>query len=175
MNFYGLLSNFSYCCNIYSYYLRIFINSRKKKGTKQSLQVVSTKVKKRTYNTVLKKAEIESLKYRRYATNTNRKSRWAFTAHVDWRNDVIQKEGAEFCDSCVLNSDLLKPKELKVEEFCSAMCRLVTEVRKYNSKDYPPQSLKGMVTAIQFYLHSNLVYWQLLPKLGGPLWIYIMY
>ena len=25
-----------------------------------------------------------------------------------------------------------------------------------------------MVTAIQFYLHSNHVYWILLPKLGGP-------
>ena len=48
------------------------------------------------------------------------------------------------------------------------MCKFVIKVPKHNGEDYPPNSLKGMVYAIQFYLHSNLVYWLLLPKLGGP-------
>ena len=98
----------------------------------------------------------------------NLKSRWAVTAYVDWRNDLIQRVGPEFCDTCVLKCDLLKPRLLEQGEFCKAMYKFVMEVRKYNGKDNPPQSLKGMVTAIQFYLHSNRIYWQLLPKLGGP-------
>ena len=47
------------------------------------------------------------------------------------------------------------------------MCKFVTEVKKHNNKDYPPQSLRGMVLAIQFFLHSNCIYWQLLPKQDG--------
>ena len=68
----------------------------------------------------------------------------------------------------ILNSDLTKLKELNETDFCSTMCKFVTKVRKHSGKDYPPNSLKGMVNAFQFYLHSNRVYWLLLPKLRGP-------
>ena len=128
--------------------------------------VIGSKVKKHMYNNAsksnaLKKYELETLKYHRFATD--RKSRWAVTAHVDWRNDCIKRDGVEFCDTAVLKSDLLKPRLLVLSDFCTAMCKFVTEVHKYNEKDYPPQSLKGMVIA---YLLSNWVYWKLLPKMG---------
>ena len=46
----------------------------------------------------------------------------------------------------MLKSDLLKPKELEKSDFCNAMCKFVTEVRKHDGSEYPPNSLKGMKT-----------------------------
>ena len=84
--------------------------------------------KKCIHNEALKKNDLECLKYRQYAKNMNRKSRWAVTAYVDWHNDLIQRVGPQFCDTCVLKCDLLKPRLLDQDDFCKAMCKFVTEV-----------------------------------------------
>ena len=111
--------------------------------------------------------DLEMLKHKRYAKNTDRKSRWGVTAYCEWRYKAI-KDFGDAVEPYILRSDLTKPKELLKSDFCQAMCKFVTEVRKHNGEDYPPNSLKGMVNAIQFYLHSDRVHWLLLPKLGGP-------
>ena len=88
--------------------------------------------------------------------------------YTELRNKKISNVGAEFVEIFILNSDLEWPKQLIQSQFCEAMCKFVNEVCKHDGQDYPPNLLKGLVNAIQFYLHSSRVYWILLPKLGGP-------
>ena len=83
---------------------------------------------------------------------------------TEWREGCITKSGEEMCDSSILKSDLNKPKLLEPAALCSALCKFITEIRKTNDKDYPPQSVRGIVTAIQRYLKNNRIYWILLPK-----------
>ena len=59
----------------------------------------------------------------------------------------------EFIETFILNSDLGKPKQLVQSDFCKSMFKFVMEVRKHDGQDYPSNSLKGLVNAIQFYLH----------------------
>ena len=62
---------------------------------------------------------LERLKHRCYAKNTDRKSR--VTAYTEWRDAIIEEKGAEFIETFILESNLLKPKELVQEDFCMAM------------------------------------------------------
>ena len=42
--------------------------------------------------------------------------------------------------------------------------KFITEVRKRNSEDYPPQSIKGMIIAVQMYLKTKRINWRLLNE-----------
>ena len=42
------------------------------------------------------------------------------------------------------------------------MCEFITELRTYNEKDYPPNSVKELIVAIQMYLMKHKVLWKLL-------------
>ena len=48
--------------------------------------------------------------------------------------------------------------------FCNASCKFITEVRKYKGEDYPPQTIKGIIVAIQMYLKSQCINWRLLNE-----------
>ena len=61
--------------------------------------------------------ELEKLKHKTYAKNTNRKSRWGVTAYNERRTETINNIGAEFVDTSILKSDLTKPKELVTKQF----------------------------------------------------------
>ena len=125
----------------------------KNKVNLASRVLFKAKEKLRTFNCALPNAELKQLKHKRYAPNTGRKSRWGVTAYCEWKYKTIHDVSESNVETFILHSDLTRPKELKQDEFCSTMCKFVTEVHKHNGKDYPPNSLKGMVNAIQFYLH----------------------
>ena len=106
----------------------------------------------RTYNQSLTAMELERLKHRCFAKNTDRKSRWGVTAYTEWRDAIIEEKGAEFIETFILKSNLLKPKELVQEDFCMAMCNFVTKVQKHNNKDYPSHSKVWFWLYIFFYI-----------------------
>ena len=83
-----------------------------------------------------------------YASNSNRKAKWAVKLYTEWRDGCIATKGAEYCDTNILKTDLLKPQLLEEEAFCDTLCKFVTEMRKHNEYDYPPQTVRGIITAI---------------------------
>ena len=83
---------------------------------------------------------------------------------MDWRKACIETTGAEMCDTDILASDLNNPQLLDKRQFCSAMCKYITEVTKTNSEDYPPNTVCEIVTSIQMYLKGNQINWKLLNE-----------
>ena len=66
-----------------------------------------------------------------------------------------------------MNSDITNPKLLNQADRCKALCKFVTGTQTKNQTDYQPKTLRDIVTAIQMHLHSNKVYWKIIPKEGG--------
>ena len=99
------------------------------------------------------------MKLIRYADNSNQNSKWAVGLHNEWRNGCISTSGVEF-----LKSDLYKPNLLEEESICAAMCKFVTELRKANEEDYPPQTIRGIITFRYIYIHIVFIGYYYLNK-----------
>ena len=143
--------------------------SLKHKKTAGSVAVANNLKRARRFKTALSPNIWEYMKRKKYAKNSNRKSRWVIGNYVEWRSNVIETVGVEFCDSAILNSDIMKPRLLNQIDLCQALCKFATETQTKNETDYQPSTLRDIITAIQMHLHSNKIYWKLLPKEGGPL------
>ena len=108
--------------------------------------------------------QLDELKLRKYAKNSERKVRWGVKAYNVWKLGTIETSGVEYCDSDILSSNLDVPKNLEKDKLCRALCKFSTEVQKCNEGDYQPNSLKDMIISIQMYLNKNDVNWKLLNR-----------
>ena len=83
----------------------------------------------------------------------------------------IEKNPAK-CDDDILSSDIDKPQDLDGGKFCRALCKFVTEIKKHNLDNYPPNSLHEMKCCIQMFLRTKRVMFNLLsehdPIFGEP-------
>ena len=105
---------------------------------------------------------LEDMKRKKYAKNTGKKYNWACNAYNEWCEQYLDNN-IVCCDDVVL-SNLHFPTNLEKRRLCKALCKFITEVKKHNSDDYPPQSIKGLIIAIQMYLKTNKVNWRLLNE-----------
>ena len=103
----------------------------------------------------LTEAKLEDMKSNKYAKNTGKKYNWACKASNQWQEKYLDSN-VPVSDDIVL-SDLTVPKKLEKRLFCNALCKFISKVRKYQGDDYPPQTVKGLIIAIQMYLKSNWV------------------
>ena len=67
------------------------------------------KKKIRTFNCALPLTQLDQLKHKHYAKNTNRKARWGVTAYCKWRDNILEEKGDNVGDY-ILKSDLTKPQ-----------------------------------------------------------------
>ena len=106
--------------------------------------------------------DLEAMKGRRYAKNTEKKFNSACMAKNQWREDVLDSSSEHLEDIAL--SDIMKPRSLEPIRLCNSLCRFITEVRKVKGGDYPPQSVHRMIISIQMYLHTCRINWKLLSE-----------
>ena len=69
------------------------------------------------------------------------------------------------CDEQIKLSDLDGDCSTLVKaSLCFSLCRFITEVQKENGRDYPPNSLRGLLYMIQMHLQEHRIFWKLLDK-----------
>ena len=98
---------------------------------------------------------LEKMQTVAYAGNSKRKINWAVGLYRDWRVQVIDGEDA---DQRILWSDLDEPKFLVKSSLAFSLCRFVTEMMKKNETNYPPNTVKEIIRAIQMYLNTKKIF-----------------
>ena len=74
---------------------------------------ISAAVKaKKIYKQCLDDINMNLMKTKRYATNSNKKVKWAVGTYVDWRKSCIETTGTKLYDTDILASNLEDPKLL---------------------------------------------------------------
>ena len=109
------------------------------------------------YKKPLDSITMEGLKTRHFAKSSNRKYNWACKAYSEWRLACI--ETSDQCPSFIVQSDIWKPEQLDKKLFCEALCHFITEFRKCNKKEYPPNTVRELIKLLQMYLKSKKVHW----------------
>ena len=112
---------------------------------------------------VVTAAELEELKCRQYAENTGKKIDWGCNAYNQWRETCIETNGPN-TESCIVKSDLNKYNELTKRDLCDALCKFITQIRKYSNEDYPKNSLEELIISIQMFLKTKRIEWRLLNE-----------
>ena len=91
--------------------------------------------------------------------STESKCDWAVTAYVDWRNERLRSYNY---DVGIYEADIENLPKLTPENLCYALCRFVPEVqRKRGEGEFPGKTLYQMVVALQKYLWTKKVMWDL--------------
>ena len=67
-----------------------------------------------------------------------------------------------FVPAQIVRADLSLNEPFDKIELSFALSRFITEVKKLDNTDYPPNTIRELVIMIQMHLHQNGVYWKLL-------------
>ena len=119
------------------------------------------KMKKRCYKKSEDPDKINELSHKNFAAESKRKIRWAVNLYDDWRNTRI----GDGCDLQIKKANLNALFSFGKQELAYSLIRFVTEIKRIDGKDYPPQTLRQIVIMIQMYLNENGIYWKLIDDL----------
>ena len=119
--------------------------------------------KSREFKSPEDEINISEFSKKRFAPQSRRKIMWAVNLYRDWRQNRISILGANVQ---LFNADLRFLENFNKAELCFALCRFVREVKKLDSRDYPPNTVRELVIMIQMYLHENGVFWKLLMTMN---------
>ena len=75
----------------------------------------------------------------------------------DWRhcrNDV--------CYTDPIFADLYDLSTINPSDLCSAMCKFISEVKKFDGQDFPPKTLCDLVICVQLFLESQGLHFKFL-------------
>ena len=111
-----------------------------------------------TYNFPLDEQSFESLAYKNFSEETQKKICWVCKMYSEWRDVCNFKHGQDEFISC----DLENLSTITVESLVFGMRRFITEVQKLDGEDFPPKTLYQIVLCIQFYYETKGITWQLL-------------
>ena len=103
--------------------------------------------------------KIKSLSFKNFTAQSKRKIRWAVNLFSDWRTNRLREV---FVNREIRQCDLDFVNELSEADLCYAMCRFISEIKKMDGDDYPPNTLREIVIMIQMHLQQNGVHWKLL-------------
>ena len=67
-----------------------------------------------------------------------------------------------FVSHQIVREDLSFVRTFDQVELSFALSRFVTEVKKLDNTDYPPNTIRELIIMIQMHLHQNGIYWKLL-------------
>ena len=64
----------------------------------------------------------------------------------------------------IIRANLDYVNDINMGDLCYALSCFISEVKKVDKSDFPPNTLKEIVVMIQMYLNEHGVYWQLLDQ-----------
>ena len=111
-----------------------------------------------TYNFPLDEQSFESLAYKNFSEETQKKICWVCKMYSEWRDVRNFNHGQDEFISC----DLENLSTITVESLVFGMRRFIIEVRKLDGEDFPPKTLYQIVLCIQFYCETEGITWRLL-------------
>ena len=100
---------------------------------------------------------LHSLSYKNFSEETNKKIRWVTKMYHDWRNYRHSRQ-----DLQNIPYDLDDISTITEDSIVFAMTRFLTEVKKLDGTDFPPNTLYDIVICVQFHLESMGFSWKLL-------------
>ena len=92
------------------------------------------------------------LENKQFAPESKRKMKWAVNLYSDWRRARLSRIG--------VSDEIIKANLDNLHSFSQS--RFITEVRRLDGKDYPPNTLREIIICIQMFLHENCILWKLL-------------
>ena len=113
---------------------------------------------KRQFKSPEDEDKIYELSNKKFSEQSKRKIKWALKMYDEWR---VSRMKELYVASQIRRSDL-KFKDFSQEDLSYSLCRFITEVRKLDNSDFPPNTLREIVIMIQMYLNEKGVYWKLL-------------
>ena len=87
--------------------------------------------------------------------------RWAVNMYSDWRRSRI---GYVNCPEQIIKANLELLHTFDQSDMCYSLSRFITEIRRLDGNEYPPNTLREIVVCIQMFLHENMVLWKLLDN-----------
>ena len=91
--------------------------------------------------------------------NPRKKIKWAVNMYSQWRLNRISYVG---CSDEIVKANLDMLHTFDKRDLSFALSKFVTEIKRLDGKDYPPNTIREIVVCIQMFLHENMVMWKLL-------------
>ncbi len=103
--------------------------------------------------------ELELLKNRTFAENTEKKVSWAVDLFKEWWRQRAARPG---CDMRILWGDLNNVRQVSKGNLAFSLCAFVSEVKKKDGTEYPGATLYQIIICIQFFLQKHGIDWKIL-------------
>ena len=115
--------------------------------------------KLRSFKVPLQSDHMLSLSWKKFSDETMKKVMWAKQMYGDWRLFRGSQENLKtyYCDL----DDLSTFNKFELSE---ALCRFITEVKKFDCSDYPAKTLYDIIICLQFWLETQGLMWKLLNE-----------
>ena len=113
--------------------------------------------KSRMYHEPPLETDIDSLGWKKFARETDKKIRWVLKMYHQWR-----EERNKHPDLIHIWADLDHVACLQKSTLCYGLCRFITEICKINGSDFPPKTIYKMIVCIQMFLETKGLFWKLL-------------
>ena len=78
--------------------------------------------------------------------------------YCDWCRSRI---GSLSCSDQIINANLDMLHTFSKHDLSFALSKFVTEIKRLDGKDYPPNTIREIVICIQMFLHENMIMWKL--------------
>ena len=106
--------------------------------------------------------KIQQLKKETLKRHTELKMNWGIKAFNEWHEERLRNFNY---DVGIYYADLNDLQDLRIENFCHAMCHFIPEVTKSKGDGpYPGRTLYQMCTSIQKYLNYNKIPWKIIVE-----------
>ena len=79
--------------------------------------------------------------------------------YCQWRSEQISYIG---CPDEILKANLDLLYTFDKRDLCYSLSKFVTEIKRLDGKEYPPNTIREIVICIQMHLHEYMVLWKLL-------------
>ena len=117
------------------------------------------RAKERQFKSPQDEDKISKLSFKNFAEQSKKKIRWAVNLYSEWQLNRMKQL---FVDKAVRDVDLACVGEIEKANLCYALCRFITEIKKVDNSEYPPNTIREIIIMVQMHLQQNGVYWKLL-------------
>ena len=115
--------------------------------------------KKRVFKEPTGDGDFSILEKKQFSAESKKKMKWAVNMYSDWRKSRIGFVG---CPDEIIKANLDLLHTFDKRDLCYALSKFVTEIKRLDGKEYPPNTIREIVICIQMHLHENMIVWKLL-------------
>ena len=125
---------------------------------RKSLKVVSASQIKRPFKVASSQGRLQRIQTKTYASESERKIKYAVKMYCDWRSKRLSESP---CVSIEKSDIVNRIGKFTQRDLCDSLCMFANEICRMDNKDFPPNTLKGLIYNIQMYLRKKRIGWRL--------------